>query len=83
MTLLCFPHHGIFHVVACVGYDGHDGVGAAGVVVQVVVVVHVGPDQRALRGLEPVQLVIWAIHERVQGETHSLLTWEEKEFNLW
>lgn len=57
-SLFHLTHHGIFHVVACVGYDSHNGVGAAGVVVQVVVVVHGGPDEGALWGLEPVQLVV-------------------------
>lgn len=51
-------NHCIFHIIACVGYDSHDGVGATGVVVQVVVVIHVGPDQWALWGLESVQFVI-------------------------
>lgn len=51
-------HHGIFHVVASVGYDGNDGICATWIVVQVVVVVHVGPDEGTLWRLQPVQLVV-------------------------
>jgi hypothetical protein len=51
--------HGVLHVVARVGDDGHNGVGAHRVVVQPDVVVVGGTEERRGRSLEPVQFSLW------------------------
>jgi hypothetical protein len=52
-------NHGVLHVVARVGDDGHNGVGAHRVVVQPDEVVVGGTEERRGRSLEPVQFRLW------------------------
>ncbi len=63
--------HGVLHVVARVGDDGHNGVGAHGVVVQPDVVIVGGTEERRGRSLEPVQLRLWKECEDERAEQDS------------
>lgn len=70
-------YHCIFHVIAAVGDDSHNGVGANRIAVHPIIVIHAGPHQRALWGVQVVQLVIRAILVVVNRKPHGLLSWRE------
>ncbi len=64
--------HGVVHVVACVGDDGHDGVSTVRVVIQAVFVIEGGTDDGGLARLEEVGFVVRAVFEGSSGGAHGL-----------
>mmetsp|Transcript_21691 Transcript_21691/g.36260 ORF Transcript_21691/g.36260 Transcript_21691/m.36260 type:complete len:388 (-) Transcript_21691:185-1348(-) len=66
-------HHGVLHVVPGVGQHRHHRVRARRVLVHLVLLVDVVAGERALRGLDAVELVVEAVRVRQQGGAHGLL----------
>lgn len=81
--LLLVAHHCIFHVIATVGDDSHDGIGTDRVAVHAVEVVHSGPHQRALGSMKEVQLVIRAVPVVINWKPHGLLSCKERKLDLF
>ena len=65
--------HGVFHVVAGVGDDRHDGVGAVGVLVHLVGGLVSVLDNGRHGRLQPVHLVVGAVRQCHGGGAHGLL----------
>lgn len=65
--------HGVFHVVARVRDHGHHSVSALRVLVHFELSVPTGLNQRGLRGLDFVHLVVRSLVQAVHGRAHGLL----------
>ena len=65
--------HGIFHVVAGVGDDSDNGIGAHGKIIQTYIVMMYGSEQRRTRRLQTIQLVGGLFGPIQAGCAHSLL----------
>lgn len=68
-------YHCIFHIIATIGDHGNNCICTSWVRVHVIIIVHGGPYQWALRGLKPVELVIGPIREGQKWKTHRLFTY--------
>mmetsp|Transcript_67566 Transcript_67566/g.162218 ORF Transcript_67566/g.162218 Transcript_67566/m.162218 type:complete len:225 (-) Transcript_67566:1626-2300(-) len=66
-------HHGILHVIACVGNDSNNGVGARGVSIESRAFVHIRTHQWLLRRHYSPCLVVGTIRIVVEGRSHGLL----------
>lgn len=66
--------HGVLHIISCIRDDSHTGISTERVIVKPVVVVRLCLQERTLWKVDPIQLVVGSLVNRVTWCSHRLLT---------